>query len=99
MLYHVVVITVKDDVTDARVDAVLDGFRALSAAIPEIRAYNFGRDAGLSQNRFSLALVARFDSVEDFTIYRDHPSHQVFVRDLLGPIAQTRESTQFFSQD
>jgi Stress responsive A/B Barrel Domain len=99
MLHHVVVITLKDDVTDSQVDAVLEGFGALPAAIPEIRAYDFGRDAGLSQNRFSLALVAKFDSVEDFTVYRDHASHQAFVRDLLGPVAESRESTQFFSRD
>jgi Stress responsive A/B Barrel Domain len=97
MLHHVVVITLKNGVSDSQVDAVLDGFASLPAAIPQIRAYNFGRDAGLSPNRFSLALVAKFDSVENFTAYRDHPAHQAFVRHLLVPVAESRESIQFFS--
>jgi hypothetical protein len=99
MLHHVVVITLKGGVTDEQVSGVLDGFATLPTAIPQILAYNFGRDAGLSQNNFAIALVAKFESAEDFTAYREHPVHQAFVRDLLGPISESRSSIQFFSPD
>ena len=46
-----------------------------------------------------LALVAEFDSAEDFAVYREHPAHTDFVRDLLGPISESRASIQFFSPD
>jgi hypothetical protein len=99
MLHHVVVITLKDGITDTQVNAVLEGFATLPAAIPQIRSYDFGRDAGLSQGSFALALVATFDSVDDFTTYRDHGAHLAFVRDLLGPVAENRASIQFFTVD
>jgi hypothetical protein len=97
MLHHVVVITLKDGITDGQVSAVLDGFASLPAAIPQIRSYHAGRDGGLSQHSFDLALVAQFDSVDDFAAYREHPAHVDFVSQLLGPVSQTRDSIQFFS--
>jgi hypothetical protein len=98
MLYHVVLVTVKDDVTDAPIDDLLTGFGALPAAIPQIRSYDFGRDAGLSPNRLGVVLVATFDSVEDFAAYREHPAHQRLRRDLLLPISQDITTTQFHSR-
>ena len=95
MIHHVVVITLKDGITDEQVSAVLEGFATLPAAIPQIRSYHFGRDLGLSQNSFALALVAEFDSAEDFAIYREHPAHTDFVSHLLGPVSQSRASIQF----
>jgi len=99
MLHHVVLITLKDGVTDEQVDAALEGLAALPAVIPEIRAYDVGRDAGLSPNGVGMALVGKFDSVEDFTTYRDHPAHAALARDLLVPIAEKFATIQFFSQD
>jgi hypothetical protein len=98
MLHHVVVITLKDGVTDGQVNAVLEGFASLPAAIPHIHSYHFGRDAGLSQGSFALALVAEFDSAEAFAAYREHPAHTDFVRDLLGPVSESRTSIQFYGQ-
>jgi Stress responsive A/B Barrel Domain len=97
MLHHVVLVTLKEGVTDAAVDAVLDGFAALPPTVPQIRRYDFGRDAGLSPNDFGLVLVATFDSTEDFAAYREHPAHQAFRRDLLIPVSENITSTQFFT--
>ncbi|HXX91208.1 MAG TPA: Dabb family protein [Acidimicrobiales bacterium] len=97
MLHHVVLVTFKEDVTDAQVDAVLQGFAALPAAIPQIRTYDFGRDAGLSPNPFGVVLVATFDSIEDFAAYRAHPAHTSFRGDVLVPAAQDIMSSQFFT--
>ena len=99
MLNHVVLITLKEGVTEAQVTATLDGLAALAGVIPEIRSYDFGRDAGLSPNSVDMALVARFDSVEDFAAYREHPAHKAFARDLLLPIAESFATIQFDSQD
>jgi len=91
----VVLITLKDGISDAEVDAVLEGFASLPGAIPQIRSYDFGREAGLSPNDFGVVLIARFDSVEDFAAYREHPAHQDFRRDLLVPASADITSTQF----
>ena len=97
VLHHVVLVTLREDVTDAEIVAVLDGFAALPAAIAQIRSYDFGRDAGLSPNDFDIVLVATFESVEEFMAYREHPAHQGFRRDLLVPASSSITSTQFFT--
>ena len=97
MLHHVVLVTLRDDATDAEVDAVLEGFASLPPAISQIRSYDVGRDAGLSPNDFGVVLVATFDSVEDFLAYREHPAHVAFRRDRLVPASASITSTQFFT--
>ena len=97
MLHHVVLVTLKEGITDGEVDAVLTGFAALPPAIAQIRSYDFGRDAGLSPNDFGVVLVATFDSTEDFTTYREHPAHQAFRTSLLVPASERITSTQFLT--
>ena len=97
MLHHVVLVTLRDGVTDTEVEAVLDGFASLPPAIDQIRSYDVGRDAGLSPNDFGIVLVATFDSVEDFRAYREHPAHTAFRRDLLVPASSDITSTQFLT--
>jgi Stress responsive A/B Barrel Domain len=98
MLHHVVLIALKSGTPDTAVDDVLAGFASLPGAISQIRSYDFGRDAGLSPNNVDVLLVATFDSLEDFTAYREHPAHMAFVRNLLEPISGERTSAQFFTQ-
>lgn len=95
MLYHVVLVTVKDGITDEQVDELLEGFAALASIVPRIRSFDVGRDAGLSPNPFGVVLVATFDGVDDFTAYRGHPAHVAFRRDLLEPLSADITSTQF----
>ena len=98
MLHHVVFITLKRGTPDAQVDAMLAGFASLPGAISQIRSYDFGRDAGLSPSDVDVLLVATFDSVEEFTAYREHPAHVTFVHDLLEPICTDRTSAQLLTQ-
>lgn len=98
MLNHVVLFTLKEGVSEAQVDAALEALAALPDAIPEIRSFDCGRDAGLSANSAEMALVATFDSAEDFATYRQHPAHKAFVHDVLLPISETRTVVQFYGQ-
>jgi hypothetical protein len=97
MLHHVVLVSLRADVTDEEIDTVLEGFATLPPTIPQIRTYDVGRDAGLSPNDFDLVLVASFDSVEDFRAYREHPAHVAFRQDLLRPVSAGITSTQFLT--
>jgi hypothetical protein len=98
MLKHIVLMTLKGDVTDEQVDAAVEALSGLPAIIPEIRSYEVGRDAGLGSNNAGLALVATFDSVEDYQTYLNHPSHGAVARDLLVPIAESFKAIQFPSE-
>ena len=95
MFRHVVVFRWVDDVTDAQVQAVRDSLAALPAAIPELRAYHFGSDAGVNDNADQFAVVADFDSVDDYVVYRDHPVHRAAITEHIAPYLAERHAVQF----
>lgn len=95
MLHHVVVIRLKEGVTDEQVDSVLAGLAALPAAVPQIRSFVFGRNLELSPNAADLAFHATFDDVDDFSAYREHPAHKAFGAEVLRPLMESVTAIQF----
>ena len=49
---------------------------------PELRAYHVGADAGVNTGNFAFAVVADFDGVPDYLVYRDHPQHQEVIDEV-----------------
>ena len=52
---------------------------ACRARIPEIRSYAIGADARVNEGNFDLVIVADFDDVDGYLVYRDHPDHQAVI--------------------
>lgn len=95
MIRHVVLFRWNESVSDADVAATAAALDALPAAIPEIAAYQHGRDLGLNAANHQYAIVADFASVDDFATYRDHPEHQRFIADhITGRVAE-RNAVQY----
>ncbi|GAA0840505.1 Dabb family protein [Streptosporangium amethystogenes subsp. fukuiense] len=95
MFRHVVLFTWTQEATDeqrARVAAELD---KLPGAIAEIRSYILGTDAGVNPGNHQFAVVADFDSVDDYLVYRDHPLHQAVIAEYIKPILASRAAIQF----
>jgi stress responsive alpha/beta barrel protein len=92
---HVVMVRFIDGVTEEQLQTVRDGLRALPDEIPEIRSYRFGDDAGLAPDNFDFALVADFDTEDDFLVYRDHPVHRKVIVDHIWPISAERAAVQY----
>ena len=84
---HVVLLTL-DDACD--VDAVVAALRELPAAIPELRAYDVARDAGLVDGNATLSVVADFDDEQGWRTYTDHPAHQQIIQDKIRPHLKDR---------
>lgn len=95
MIRHCVILTLKPDTTEAQVQDILDGLHGLPAAIPEIRAYTFGIDAGIDDGNASLSVVADFDDAAGYATYRDHPVHRKVVVELIRPVLAARAAVQF----
>ncbi|GGS96476.1 hypothetical protein GCM10010156_63310 [Planobispora rosea] len=95
MFRHVVLFTWAEDATDEQKAAVAAGLGRLPDAIPEIRAYALGSDAGVNPGNHEFALVADFDSVDDYLVYRDHPVHQAVIAEHVKPILAARAAVQF----
>lgn len=83
-----------DGVDPVAVEAVLEGLRGLPAAIPEIRSYVVGPDVGLADDNYDVAVVADFDSVDGYLVYRDHPAHRAVIEERIAPILAGRAAVQ-----
>jgi hypothetical protein len=95
MFRHVVMLRWKDTATDGQRGAVPDALATLPELIPEIRGYRVGVDAGLAaQGNSDLVIVADFDDVAGYLVYRDHPAHQDVITRLIRPILASRAAVQ-----
>lgn len=99
MLRHVAMFRLKSDAPEGTWERLARGLDRLAREIPEVTAYTHGRDLGLREGNFDLAVVADFEDPEAFAAYVGHPEHQAFLRDLLLPVVEERVSIQFALPD
>ncbi|MFI6603166.1 Dabb family protein [Nonomuraea sp. NPDC050536] len=95
MIRHVVLFTWTEDATAEQKATVATELRKLPGLIPEMRAYTVGHDVGINQGNYEFAVVADFDSADDYLVYRDHPLHRAVIAEHITPIAATRAAVQF----
>ena len=94
MFRHVVLLRWMPEATADERFAVQTGLADLPARIPEIRNYEIGTDAGVNDGNFDLVVVADFDDVDGYLVYRDHPLHQAVIRERIQPILGDRAAIQ-----
>ena len=94
---HVVMFTWTDDAPGDQSERVRAGLDALPALIPEIRSYVHGTDVGESDGAFDYALVADFDDIEAFRVYRDHPKHVEFINAVITGNVAARAAVQYLT--
>ncbi|GAA1024024.1 stress protein [Acrocarpospora pleiomorpha] len=94
MFRHIVLLTWTEDATAEQKAEVAAQLAKLPGAIPEIRRYEIGVDAGVNQGNHELAVVADFDDVDGYLVYRDHPAHIAVITDYMKPIVATRAALQ-----
>jgi hypothetical protein len=82
-------------VTDEQIAAVAEGLGALPDQIPEIVAFRFGPDLGVNEGNHHFAVVADFDDLDGYLVYRDHPAHLTVLAERIRPILASRSSVQF----
>ena len=92
---HTVLLRFKPDTTDDQIQAVIDGLATMPQRMDFIRRYEFGRDLGVMEGNPQVALVADFDSVEDWRAYQAHPDHQVLVQQVIAPILESMTRVQY----
>ncbi|HEY4669054.1 MAG TPA: Dabb family protein [Tepidiformaceae bacterium] len=95
MLRHVVLLKFVDEATQEQRQAVLDGLATLPPAIPAIRSYVFGLDAGIAEGNYDIAVVADFDDASGYRDYAVHPAHQQLIAERIRPILAARAAVQY----
>jgi hypothetical protein len=95
MFRHVVMFRWSDGVDEAHVAAVARRLDALPAAIPELRSYRHGADAGVNEGNFDYVVVADFDAPDDYITYRDHPVHTAVIAEMIAGRVDDRAAVQY----
>jgi Stress responsive A/B Barrel Domain len=91
---HVVMMRWTPEATEAQKAAVRAGLEELPGRIPEIRSYSLGTDARVTDGNFDFVVVADFDDVAGYLVYRDHPDHQAVIAEHIRPILADRAAVQ-----
>ena len=94
MFRHVVLLRWVAEATAEERSAVESGLGALPDRIPEIRSYKIGTDARVNDGNFDLVVVADFDDVDGYLVYRDHPDHVAVINERIRPILADRAAIQ-----
>jgi hypothetical protein len=95
MFRHVVLFTWTAEATEEQKATVTSRLRELPGLIPELRRYDVGPDAGVNPGNHEFAVVADFDTVDDYLVYRDHPVHQAVIKEHIRPILASRAAVQY----
>lgn len=92
---HVVLFNWNDLMTDEIIAEIEVKLAGLPAAVGCISSYTYGPDLSLAEGNADYAVVADFETVEDWEQYRDNPIHQDLIRDLIRPNIASRSAVQF----
>ena len=92
---HVVMFRWREDATAEQKKILEDRLNALPGAIPELRAYAVGGDAGINDGNFDFAVVADFADRDAYLVYRDHPVHRKVIEEHVMPIVAERCAVQY----
>jgi hypothetical protein len=77
MIIHVVAFRWKPGVPEGQVESNKAKLVEFAGSLSEVRSYRCGSDVGVSDMaNFDFAIVAEFDSVDDWRVYDKHPRHE-----------------------
>lgn len=94
MIRHVVLLKWKPATTDEQIRAVEDNLGRMPGLMPFIRRYELGRDLGVIGSH-DFAIVADFDTIDDYRDYAEQPDHLAVTRELIGPILESIARVQY----
>jgi len=83
MITHIVLFKLKDRSPES-VEKARAKLASLAGKIPQLRHLEVGADVLHTDRSYDLALVARFDNLEDLQAYQIHPVHQEVVKYILS---------------
>ena len=83
MITHVVLFKLKDRSPES-IEKARAALASLAGKIPQLRHFEVGADVLHTDRSYDLALVAKFDNLEDLNAYQIHPLHQEVVKYLLS---------------
>ena len=86
MICHVVFYKMKPGTTEEGERRLMDQARRELTRLPGVMNLRVGRNIDASAHGYSIALVMDFQDEAALESYRVHPDHQLFVRNIAGPL-------------
>ncbi len=97
MITHIVFMKFKE--RDPQIpQLVKEKLMTLPAKIPQIKHYEVGIDVLHSERSYDVALVSKFDSLDDLKIYNVHPDH-VEVLPYIRSVLEVSAAVDYESQE
>jgi hypothetical protein len=96
---HVAMFRWADHVDADHVQRVRETYDELGSVVPGLRHHAHGADVGVSEGTFDYLVVADFESVADWRVYRDHPIHVLLVEELVSGHVVEQVAGQFQVHD
>ncbi|MFP4173917.1 MAG: Dabb family protein [Candidatus Hydrogenedentota bacterium] len=83
-LRHVVLFKFKPETTQAQIEEIEDGFRAMCERIDAVHGFEWGRDVSVENRNkgFSHCFIVTFADEAGRDAYLPHPEHRAFVEVL-----------------
>ena len=105
MFRHLAILKFKPDAPEEAKKRFLENFPNMAKAIPQIKAWSIGRDAGMGGEshvkaggyppNYDVGLQMDFDSAAAYFEYAESAVHQKFFAEFVGPIIAERVVVQF----
>ena len=83
MITHIVLFKLLDRHPES-IEKAMAKLASLDGKIPQLRHFEVGTDVLNTDRSYDLALVAKFDTLEDLNAYQFHPLHQEVVKYILS---------------
>jgi hypothetical protein len=94
MIRHIALFKWTAEATEEQQAAVTAELAALRPALPSLRGFVIGADAGLAEGTFDFAVTADFDDEAGYFAYRDDPAHRAVIARVIAPITAQRVAVQ-----
>lgn len=94
---HVVTFKFNEGVSEETIAEIGAKLAELPGHIAAIQDYSFGADLGLADGNYDYAVVADFETEDDWIEYRDNPVHRALIADLIAPNIADRCAVQIHS--
>ena len=95
MFCHVVLFRWVPGATAEQQQAVAAGLDKLPELISTLRSYRHGPDAAVNEGNHEYAVVATFEDIDGYLVYRDHAAHKAVVAEHILPILAERAAVQY----
>jgi len=96
MLRHVVLLTLSDDTPEGQSALIKRELMRLPALLPQIKQYEVGIDAGISEGNATIVVISEFENEADYQSYAIDEEHVRIISEHIKPHAAGRGAVQYF---